>query len=101
MINTNENQNRRIKEIKNRGKLIPLERPVTQITRAEKGAPDRAAMGSERSEDEAGDIGSNDCRPLKEDIGVERPTNSFEHPLLCTTSTLPLPPPPPPPITTT
>lgn len=72
--------------------FIPLDRPVTQITRPAKGPLDRTATGSERAEDEAGDIGSNGCRPLKEDNGEERPRNSLEHPLLFTTSTLPSPP---------
>jgi len=47
--------------------------------------------GSDGREDEAGDIGSSDCILLIEDIGDETATTSFEHPLLCTTSTLPPP----------
>lgn len=73
---------------------------MTQITRPAKGAPDLAVKVSEAREDEAGDIGSNGCRLLIEDIGVDKPINSFEQPLLSTTSTLPLPPPPAPPIAT-
>lgn len=36
-------------------------------------------------------VGSKDCRPLKEGNEAESPTTNFEHPLLLTTSTLPLP----------
>lgn len=74
---------------------IPLDRPVTHITRPENGPLDRTNNGSDPAEDVAGDIGSKDCKPRKEGIEDENPTNSLEHPLLLITSTLPPPPPPP------
>lgn len=63
----------------------PLDKPVTQITRPAKGAVDDGTC----TEDETGDIGSNDCKLLIEGSEDE---NSLEHPLPLTTSTLPSPP---------
>ena len=69
---------------------MPLDRPVTHITRPAKGAVDRTSTGSEPREDETGVIGSNGrrCKPLNEGNEGE---NSPEHPLLLTTSSLPPP----------
>lgn len=62
---------------------IPLDSPVTHITRPENGPVPRT-IGSDAAEEEAGDMGSVDCNPPKEEI----PTNSLEQPLLSITSTL-------------
>lgn len=63
----------------------PLDKPVTQMTRPAKGVVDDGTCKGE----EAGDIGSNGCKPLNEGSEDE---NSLEHPLPLTTSTLPSPP---------
>lgn len=68
---------------------IPLDRPVTHITRPAKGPFDRTKTDSDPAEDVTVDIGSKDCKPLKEGIEAESPTNSLEQPLLLITSTLP------------
>lgn len=62
---------------------IPLDSPVTHITRPENGPVPRT-IGSDAAEEEAGDMGPVECNPPKEEI----PTNSLEQPLLSITSTL-------------
>ena len=78
--------------------VVPLESPVTQITRPEKGPRGRFLRPDSSTPEatETGDIGSiaedwNPC-PLNEENEVEISATSLEHPLLLITSTFPPPP---------
>lgn len=76
-------------------KFIPLESPVTQMTRPDNGPCNFTGCSEITETVEAGDVCSNekDWMPLNDE---ENSKNSFEHPLPLITSTLPPPPTPPP-----